>query len=327
MKYREAYRRGVSRLSEAMPDNPDVSLDARLLLEAVCGTEYRTLLADGDEREVSPEEKTAYDRMLTRREARVPVAYILGEQDFMGLPFIVTSDVLIPNQDTENLVEEAMKEVHDGFRILDLCTGSGCILLSLLHYSNETTGIGTDLSEAALKVAKENSAKLGLSGRASFLPGDLYGALGGGPAFCGSALEPEAVRGGETSEENAGTEDRPDFDLIVSNPPYIPTDVIPSLMPEVAEQEPRMALDGGEDGLVFYRRILSDVRHFLRVGGVLLFETGFDEAGAVAELMRAAGFADIRILKDYGGQDRVVRGELTLPKAVSPRSAAKDAAQ
>ena len=287
MTYREAYNIGVARLEASLPENPDRKLDARLLLEASCGTDYQTLLADGNERLVTDEEFRRYETMLERRSGHEPVAYILGAQDFMGLPFFVTRDVLIPNQDTENLVEEAMKEVHGGMRILDLCTGSGCILLSLLHYSADTTGVGTDLSAAALRVAAENGGRLGLSDRAVWKQGDLY----------------EALAGAESSSK---------FDLIVSNPPYIPTAVIGTLMPEVAEMEPRMALDGGEDGLSFYRRILAGARDVLKIGGVLMMETGFDEAADVASMMRQSGFLDLQIIRDYGGQDRIVRGELGL---------------
>lgn len=287
MTYREAYNIGVARLEASLPENPDRKLDARLLLEASCGTDYQTLLADGNERLVTDEEFRRYESMLERRSGHEPVAYILGAQDFMGLPFFVTRDVLIPNQDTENLVEEAMKEVHGGMRILDLCTGSGCILLSLLHYSADTTGVGTDLSAAALRVAAENGGRLGLSDRAVWKQGDLYEAL-------------------------AGAESPSKFDLIVSNPPYIPTAVIGTLMPEVAEMEPRMALDGGEDGLGFYRRILAGARDVLKIGGVLMMETGFDEAADVAVMMRQSGFLDLQIIRDYGGQDRIVRGELGL---------------
>ena len=287
MTYREAYNIGVARLEASLPENPDRKLDARLLLEASCGTDYQTLLADGNERLVTDEEFHRYETMLERRSGHEPVAYILGAQDFMGLPFFVTRDVLIPNQDTENLVEEAMKEVHGGMRILDLCTGSGCILLSLLHYSADTTGVGTDLSAAALRVAAENGGRLGLSDRAVWKQGDLY----------------EALAGAESSSK---------FDLIVSNPPYIPTAVIGTLMPEVAEMEPRMALDGGEDGLSFYRRILAGARDVLKIGGVLMMETGFDEAADVASMMRQSGFLDLQIIRDYGGQDRIVRGELGL---------------
>ena len=287
MTYREAYNIGVARLEASLSENPDRKLDARLLLEASCGTDYQTLLADGNERLVTDEEFRRYESMLERRSGHEPVAYILGAQDFMGLPFFVTRDVLIPNQDTENLVEEAMKEVHGGMRILDLCTGSGCILLSLLHYSADTTGVGTDLSAAALRVAAENGGRLGLSDRAVWKQGDLY----------------EALAGAESSSK---------FDLIVSNPPYIPTAVIGTLMPEVAEMEPRMALDGGEDGLGFYRRILAGARDVLKIGGVLMMETGFDEAADVAAMMRQSGFLDLQIIRDYGGQDRIVRGELGL---------------
>jgi len=287
MTYREAYNIGVARLEASLPENPDRKLDARLLLEASCGTDYQTLLADGNERLVTDEEFRRYETMLERRSGHEPVAYILGAQDFMGLPFAVTPDVLIPNQDTENLVEEAMKVVCDGWRILDLCTGSGCIAIALKKAWPDTTGVGTDLSAAALRVAAENGGRLGLSDRAVWKQGDLY----------------EALAGAESSSK---------FDLIVSNPPYIPTAVIGTLMPEVAEMEPRMALDGGEDGLMFYRAIVRHWRHLLRPGGWLMFEVGEDQAETVMALMRQSGFLDLQIIRDYGGQDRIVRGELGL---------------
>lgn len=321
MTYKEIYNEGLEKLNETIPENPDRKLDARLLLEAACGTTVETLLADGD-RPVTQEEREKYFGFIGRRAAHEPVAYILGEQDFMGLPFAVTPDVLIPNQDTENLVEEAMKVIHDGWRILDLCTGSGCILLSLLHYSNDTIGIGTDLSQKALAVAGKNASELGLSDRVQWLQGDLYEALenpadGAAAKSAGTASRDPAeginadpagtgLRNPDSPEEKkAGRQ----FEMIISNPPYIPTGVIPTLMPEVGREEPMMALDGGEDGLDFYRRIINGADKYLVHGGLLLFETGFDEAGEVAELMKRADFLEVSIYKDYGGQDRVVRGE------------------
>ena len=278
MNYRETYDAGRALLSLLA----DADLDARLLLEAACGTDLQTLLAH-PEREVTAEEDARYQEMLARRAAREPVAYILGQQEFMGLPFFVTPDVLIPNQDTEFVTEEAMRHVHDGMRILDLCTGSGCILLSLLHYANGCTGLGTDLSEAALKVAARNAEQLGIPG-ASFARGDLY----------------DAVDPGEK------------FDLIISNPPYIPSETIETLEPEVRSAEPHMALDGGEDGLLFYRRILAGAPQYLKPGGQLFFEIGYDEGQAVCGLMQEAGFTDVTCEKDFGGNDRVVSGTLPL---------------
>ena len=172
-----------------------------------------------------------------------------------------------------------MRELTDGSRILDLCTGSGCILLSLLQYSNHNSGIGTDLSPEALAVAEENGKRLGLSGRAAWLQGDLFEALEGLP------------------EEK--------FDLIISNPPYIPTEVIGTLEPEVKDREPRMALDGGQDGLDFYRRILTEAWKHLYISGSVMLEIGYDQGDAVRQLMEECGYHDIRIIKDYAGNDRV----------------------
>jgi release factor glutamine methyltransferase len=280
-RYRQVFEEGRRALEES--GNAEAQLDARLLLEAVCGTDAAVLYAEED-REVTDAQYRSYRQYIRRRAAHKPVAYILGQAWFMGLPFKVTADVLIPNQDTEFLVEEAMPEVHDGMRILDLCTGSGCILLSLLHYSNRCTGTGTDISEKALAVALENADSLGLSKQAYFCRGDLYGALAPGS---------------------------PRFDLIVSNPPYIRTGDIAGLAEEVRDAEPGIALDGGDDGLSFYRRILPDAARHLVIGGTLLTETGFDEGPAVARLFEENGFRDVRIRKDYGGLDRVVRGECT----------------
>ena len=272
--YREVSQEGTGMLDFL----PDARIDARRLLEHVCGTSIQTLLADPD-RPVSRQEYEKYQELIARRQQREPLAYILGEQEFMGLSFRVSPHVLIPGQDTENLVEEAMRELTDGSRILDLCTGSGCILLSLLQYSNHNSGIGTDLSPEALAVAEENGKRLGLSGRAAWLQGDLFEALEGLP------------------EEK--------FDLIISNPPYIPTEVIGTLEPEVKDREPRMALDGGQDGLDFYRRILTEAWKHLYISGSVMLEIGYDQGDAVRQLMEECGYHDIRIIKDYAGNDRV----------------------
>ena len=217
--------------------------------------------------------------MLEKRSAHIPLQQIIGRQSFMGLDFYVDENVLIPRQDTELLVEEALQELHDGMRILDMCTGSGCILLSLLKYSNDCEGIGADISEEALKVAERTRVQLGLE-NAAFIRSDLF----------------EAVEG--------------KFDLLVSNPPYICSDVIDTLMPEVREHEPRQALDGSADGLHFYRRILADCRAYLKPGGMLLFEIGYDQGEAVKRLMEENGFLEVEVKKDYGGLDRVVLGTL-----------------
>lgn len=277
--YRALYSEGAAALSAVLEEEREAQLDARLLLEHVCGTSLQTLLLDGD-RSVSGPEAELYKTLIERRCTREPLAYILGKWDFMGLEFGVSSDVLIPEQDTENLVEEVMREVCDGDRILDLCTGSGCILLSLLHYSNGSTGVGTDLSEDAVAAARKNACRLGLSDRSDWRTGDLF----------------EALKPGER------------FDIIVSNPPYIRRETIGELAPEVRIHEPRMALDGGEDGLDFYRRIIPGAADHLVTGGMLFFEIGYDQAEQVSALMEDAGYYEIRTIKDYGGNDRIVCG-------------------
>ncbi len=280
MTYRECYEAARRLLAGSGIEEGD--LDARLLLEFVCGTDRNTLLAHGD-REVSGEEGERLERLLERRAAHVPLQHLTGTQNFMGLDFLVNEHVLIPRQDTEILVEEVLKDLHDGMRILDLGTGSGCILISLLHFSNDCEGVGVDISPEALKVAEENARRL-LRQKVLFLQGDLF--------------EPVAPLESETGR----------FDLIVSNPPYIPTDVIPTLMEEVREHEPWTALDGSGDGLVFYRRILADCGGYLVRGGKLYFEIGYDQGPAVSAMMAEAGFREVEVVQDYGGLDRVVFG-------------------
>ena len=224
MTYRELYEYGKSRLSEA--GIAEAGLDARLLLEYVCHADRNELILYAD-RERNSMEEQFYRMVIEKRASRIPLQHITGEQEFMGLSFQVNEHVLIPRQDTEILVEEAMRHLGDGMRILDLCTGSGCILLSLLKYSNECEGVGIDISEEALKTARENAEKLGLD--AVFLAGDLFGPL----ADFVSERTPDRL-----------------FDMVVSNPPYIETAVIDTLMPEVRDHEPFCALDEGAAGLL-----------------------------------------------------------------------------
>ena len=264
---------GVERLAAAGIE--EAKLDARLLLEELCGTDRNDLLVHGD-RPVTEQQEKSYVNQIELRSRHIPLQHIMGYQEFMGLRFKVTPDVLIPRQDTETLVEEVLKNLHDGMRILDLCTGSGCILLSLLRYSNDCVGIGADLSKKALKVAEENAGSLGLT--AEFVQGDLF----------------EPVTG--------------KFEIIVSNPPYIPSNVIPTLMEEVREHDPLMALDGKEDGLYFYREITGKASEYLYPGGMLFLEIGCEQAGAVTELMKNAGYRDVTVCKDLAGLDRVVSG-------------------
>lgn len=282
--YRELYEEGRRILEQA--GLPDAALDARFLLEEVCGTNLQTLLVF-PEKKVTEEEVNQYRAFVQRRKDREPTAMILGEWDFMGLTFRLNKSTLIPEQDTEVLVETALEELkrrelgEAPLRILDLCTGSGCILLSLLHELRNAGGLGTDLSEEALEAARENAVRLGLQERAAFRQGDLWEPVG---------------------------DER--FDLIVSNPPYVPTDVIPTLEPEVRCGEPYAALDGGEDGLVFYRRIMKEAAGHLKPSGIIIVESGFDEAAQIAGLMQDQKLRGIRTVKDYGGLDRVVLGAL-----------------
>lgn len=282
--YRELYEEGRRILEQA--GLPDAALDARFLLEEVCGTNLQTLLVF-PEKKVTEEEVNQYRAFVQRRKDREPTAMILGEWDFMGLTFRLNKSTLIPEQDTEVLVETALEELkrrgpgEAPLRILDLCTGSGCILLSLLHELRNADGLGTDLSEEALEAARENAVRLGLQERGTFRQGDLWEPVG---------------------------DER--FDLIVSNPPYVPTDVIPTLEPEVRCGEPYAALDGGEDGLVFYRRILKEAAGHLKPSGIIIVESGFDEAAQISALMQDQKLRGIRTVKDYGGLDRVVLGAL-----------------
>ena len=340
---RDVYEEGMALLAGL----EDAALDARLLLEHFCGIDTNRLLAEPG-MPVSDDLRNAFLKGIERRAAREPLAYIVGEQSFMGLPFIVSEDVLIPEQDTENLVEEALRLIDDGSRILDLCTGSGCILLSLLHYTNGCIGVGTDLSEKALEIARRNASAHGLSDQTVWLQGDLFDALDplnekdnikkdnnvkdvrDKDIKDKDDIDKNSKREDSKREENRGDQaeksTEPEksesgfpgmsytsgYDMIISNPPYIPTSVIDTLQPEVRCAQPRMALDGGGDGLDFYRRIIREAPVHLVVGGRLLLEIGYDQAEAVSDLLREAGYYGIEILKDYGGNDRIATAVCSL---------------
>lgn len=276
MRYRECYERGMRRLLEA--DVPEAGLNALLLLEYVCGTGRSDLLAHGD-RQLSLEQAEKYEEMLAKRAKRMPLQQITGEQEFMGLTFRVNQNVLIPRQDTEILVEQALKALKPGMRILDLCTGSGCILISLLALAPQCSGLGVDISAGALEVAGKNAERILAGGgvQAGWLQSDLF----------------ERVEGA--------------YHVITANPPYIPTSVLEGLMPEVRDYEPALALDGREDGLFFYRRIAGEAERYLRRGGILFLEIGAEQAADVRKLLAQNGFEDIKVFQDYAGLDRVVR--------------------
>lgn len=218
-----------------------------------------------------------YQDLLNKRSLHIPLQHLTGEQEFMGLPFHVNEHVLIPRQDTEILVEEVLSIVKKGDHVLDLCTGSGCIIISIVKLAEQITGVGIDLSDEALVVAKENAKRL--QADVTFFKSDLF----------------EQVTG--------------EFDCIVSNPPYIATAQIDTLMEEVRCMEPRMALDGMEDGLFFYRKIVEESAAYLKKGGWLCFEIGCDQADDVSEMMRAAGYENRKVIKDLAGLDRVVMGQ------------------
>lgn len=271
----EACRYGERELKRA--GVPEAGLNAWLLLEYVSGCSRSHYLAYQEE-ELSEEAKRRFLEVIERRSKRVPLQYITGTQEFMGHSFLVSDQVLIPRQDTEVLVEEVLKVLKPGMRFLDLCTGSGCILLSLLLGCPGAVGVGSDISLPALEIAEKNRALLGQE--ALLLESDLF----------------EHVEGA--------------FDLIVSNPPYIKSQEILGLMEEVRMFEPVSALDGHEDGLYFYGRIARESCSYLKAGGRLYLEIGWDQGQAVPELLREQGFQEIEVKKDLAGLDRVVTGVL-----------------
>lgn len=278
MTYRSLVTEGGKLLQAA--GVPEAELDAWYLLEYL--RKERGSRSDRQwyllcrEEEADMEEEEAYRELIGRRAKRIPLQQITGEQEFMGFSFLVNEHVLIPRQDTETLVEEAMEKSGKGDWVLDMCTGSGCILLSLLKLVPGLSGTGADISQEALKVAVENGKRL--QTEASFLESDLF----------------EKVEGV--------------FDLIVSNPPYIASDEIGTLMEEVRDHEPIGALDGSADGLAFYRRLVQEGKDHLKSGGWMLFEIGCTQAEAVMELLKKGGFQEIYVKKDLAGLDRVVGG-------------------
>lgn len=296
MTRKQAYDYGVETLeAEGIMD---ADSDVRILLEDLCGIEREELILHG-EKIISRTDTEKFMNAINRRLGHYPVQYITGKQEFMGLTFSVTPDVLIPRQDTEILVEEVLKELNDGSRILDMCTGSGCILLSLLYYSNDCEGVGVDVSDAALQVAKDNAGRLELDDTFDmlFIPG-----MQGKKHIDQSKIE--------FIESNLFNDVRGTFDIIVSNPPYIKSSVIPTLMEEVRDYEPMLALDGKEDGLYFYREIVKKSRDYLNGGGKLFFEIGYDQAQDVKCIMEEAGYKDVVVIQDYAHLDRVVWGRI-----------------
>lgn len=276
MTYREAIVLGEKNLQQA--DIADAKTDSWLLLAMACKIDHTYYYMHIDE-EMSEEQVREFEVLIRKRAERVPLQYITGEQEFMGLTFHVNSNVLIPRQDTETLVEEALKVIKPGMKVMDMCTGSGCVLISILKNAHDVEGIGYDISKQAINVAKENAKFNEVP--AVFERSDLF----------------------EDVVEN-------DFDVIVSNPPYIPTDVVATLMPEVSQFEPQEALDGKGDGLYFYSKILEQCKNYMKQDGYILFEIGCEQGDAVSTMMRLAGFSEVRVIKDLARNDRVVMGHL-----------------
>lgn len=275
--------------------NEYAKYERKVLLEEVLGCNYMYMLMHGEE-EVPSGKEEEYLQLLEKRCSHYPLQYLLGYAHFMDYTFYVNESVLIPRNDTEILVEaadsllktleaeaqESMPETETNgkqpLRVLDLCCGSGCIGISLKLYHGEIDLTLTDISEDALEVTKRNLDKYDVKAK----------------LVCDNLLH------GITEK----------MDMIVSNPPYIERKVIDSLMPEVKEYEPVLALDGGEDGLDFYRKIIAEAPGHLNSGGWVLFEIGYNQGEAVSGFMRQAGFKDVEVKKDYAGLDRVVSGHL-----------------
>ena len=275
MTLQEALNRGRERLRQAQI--ADYELDAWYLLEYAGKLDRSSYFLHCKE-EIDPQIQLEYELLLKKRAERVPLQYITGVQEFMGLEFKVNSHVLIPRQDTEVLVEEALKVLKPQMRVLDLCTGSGCIIVSLLKYGQALSGAASDISKQALLVAKENARLNQVD--AEFVRSDLFQNITGR------------------------------YDMIISNPPYIPTDVIETLMPEVRSFEPMEALDGKEDGLYFYHQIAEKAGQFMKPNGYLYFEIGHDQGESVAAILERHGYRNVRVIKDLSGNDRVAAGNL-----------------
>ena len=271
-----AWKTAQARLKDGRIDSP--SIDARLLLEVATGASRADILTD-PYRPLTPEQDATFAAMIERRLRREPVSRILGRKGFWKIMLNVTPDVLSPRPDTESLLDVIFPAFapHQAFQMIDLGTGSGAILLAVLAERAGATGVGTDISFEALAVAKDNAASLGLDGRATFL----------------------------RTEWAAGFGDD-SFDLVVSNPPYIPTGDIPGLDPEVRDHDPHLALDGGEDGLEAYRLLAPEIARILRPGGIFAVEIGWDQGPAVKALFEAAGLTDVKVVRDLGDRNRVV---------------------
>ncbi len=271
MRLQQAVTLAVRRLVDAGVPGP--ARDARILMAEACGIPASRLTIEGD-RPLTDAEAALFDNLIARREAREPVSHILGRREFYGRDFLVTPDVLDPRPETEILIEAALAQPFD--RVLDLGTGSGCILLTLLAEVPHATGVGADISAQACAVAARNSQTLGLSDRAKIVESDWARSVGGR------------------------------FDLVVSNPPYIALAEMSDLAPEVRLHEPYGALTDGGDGLMAYRAIAEAVPPLMEPGGRLVLEIGPTQGKAVSDLLGFVGFDGITVIADLDGRDRVV---------------------
>jgi release factor glutamine methyltransferase len=262
--------------------NKSARLDAELLLSEALGFDRIKLIVEA-ERPLADDELGRYRDLIKRRRASEPIAYILGRREFFALPMVVDKRVLIPRPDTEILVETALRRTHERHlygRMLDLCTGSGCVAIAFAKERPTWRVSAVDLSTDAAAVARENVQRAGVVHNVSVLEGDLFAAL------------PEGAQ----------------FELITANPPYIPSAEIETLDADVRDFEPRLALDGGADGLHVMRRLIGQALDYLSPGGLLALEGGFDQAPAVEALLEASGFREIVRSKDLAGVERVVSG-------------------
>jgi release factor glutamine methyltransferase len=274
----QAWKMAKTRLQDAALSGPVI--DARLLVEAAADATRVDIVTD-PYRELSEAQEATLLDYLHRREQREPVSHILGRKGFWKIMLSVTPDVLTPRPDTETVVEYVLRDFpeHAPWRVLDLGVGSGAIILSILAERPAARGLGIDISEEALAVARDNAASLGLADRVALLRGDWTAGLGEGQ-----------------------------FDLVVSNPPYIASAVIEELEPEVRDHEPRIALEGGADGLDAYRLLAPEILRVLKPGGRFAVEIGYDQREAVETLFRQAGAAGVLTLRDLADRDRVVAG-------------------
>ena len=266
---------GAKMLTQAGID--EAELDARYILEYITGLNSAQYFIHSEDI-IEKNKAEEFFRLIERRSKRIPLSYVIGTRDFFGLTFKVDENVLIPEQETELLVEEVIKH-SEGKSVLDMCTGSGCIAISIALFGKPSKVAASDISEKALEVARENAKSL-KAGEISFIQVDMF--------------------------ENVTDK----FDIIVSNPPYIETGEIDELMPEVRDYIPRLALDGDIDGLKFYRIISKEAVKKLNKNGRIFYEIGYNQSRAVASILLENGFTDVKIMKDYSGLDRIVMAKL-----------------